>query len=47
MSKSFIFALHAIALAVVATAYTYHGADLYWTIGLTVGLVFSAFRKCL
>lgn len=47
MSKSFIFALHAIALAVVATAYTSYGADLYWTIGLTVGLIFSAFRKCI
>lgn len=47
MPKSFIFALHAIALVVVATAYTYYGANIHWTIGLTVGLVVSVFRKCL
>lgn len=47
MSKSFIFALHAVALVIVATAYTYYGANIHWTIGLTVGLVVSAFRKCL
>lgn len=46
MSKSFIFALHVFAATVVIQAALYHGANGYMSIALLIGLLVSAYRKC-
>lgn len=46
MSKSFIFALHVVAATVIIDAVLYYGANAYMSIALLVGLLVSAYRKC-